>query len=207
MKKHRRTWPRFVSRITATGGLAAALLAAAAVGPAQAAPPRGAVPAITTCSSIWYTIEVGNNARHFVRPDSDLQNAVVYGNGTASEPWNNLFQLCRDPGWSPGDYGLRANLGGRYLKVNPATKDLIMADSGIVNTTNLLRIRNFDGNFQTLWSPSEGRYVGPTAPAGQLSARTTDANLNGSNLYKVRSDPPPQTIPPGIPCDSNGPLC
>lgn len=203
---HRKTWSRLIWRVAAAGPLAAALVGAATVAPAQAAPPPVAITAGTQCSSVWYTIEVGTTPGRFVRPDGDLQFAVVYGNGVASQPWNNYFLLCRDPGWTAGDYGLKANLGSRYLKVNHATRDLIMASGSIEDTTNLLRIRNFDGNFQTLWSPSEGFYVGPVAPANELGVWTNDAHLSGANLYRVRSVSTPSTIP-SIPCDPNGPLC
>src|SRR3954452_7582198 len=162
-------------RLTAVlGALALAFVSLVAV---VAEPAR----AVTTCSNVWYTIEVGTSPGHFARPRSDGLNAVVYGNGTAAAPWNNYFQLCRDPGWENGDYALRANLGGHYLKVN-YTRDLIMGSDRVEDTYNLLRIRNYDGNFQTLYSPTQGLYVGP-GPVGQLSVTNNVEHLTGANLY------------------------
>jgi hypothetical protein len=161
--------------------------------------------AVTQCSSVWYTIEVGTSPGRFVRPGSQYLGAALYPTGTAAEPWNNFFQLCRDPIWEQGDYGLRANLGGHYLKVDHASHDLLMASDRIEDTMNLLRIRNYDGNFQTLWSPSEGFYVGPAAGATKQTARTPLNGLNGTNLYRVRSVEATPRLP-DIPCDPRGTL-
>lgn len=187
-------WSVLARLMVAVVPMLAALMVGSA-GPAQA---------VTTCSNVWYTIEVGNSPGYYFRPSSNYQRAGVFANGTAASPWNNYFQLCRDPGWVAGDYALRANLGGYYLQVNPDTGDLIMADTSIRNTTNLLRIFNFDGNFQTLWSPSMSRYVGPYwAWPHEPNAWISDRYLGGSNLYKVRSVTSPPQIP-SIPWCSNG---
>ena len=187
--------PRRITAASAALAMALVGLVAVAAEPARAA---------TKCSDVWYTIEVGSSGR-FVRPRSDGLNASLYGTGTAAEPWNNFFQLCRDPGWEPGDYGLRANLGGHYLEVNHASHDLLMASDRIEDTANLLRIRNYDGNFQTLWSPSEGFYVGPAAGATKQTAWTPLNGLNGTNLYRVRSVEATPRLP-DIPCDPRGTL-
>jgi hypothetical protein len=178
-------------------------LAFVSLGVAGAAPAS----AVTSCSNVWYTIELGNNPGHFVRPDWDGPNAVLYGNGTAAQPWFNFFQLCRDPGWIRGDYALRANYGGRYVEVYDQTGDLRMGGTAVQDERNLLRIRNYDGNFQTLWSPLPGRtlYVGTFAPTNYLSAQWHPSRLNGTNLYRVRSVEAPPRLP-DIPCDPRGTL-
>ena len=183
-----------------TAALATVALAFVSLGVAVAEPAR----AVTTCSPVWYTIEVGTSPGRFVRPRSDGLNASLYGNGTAAEYWNNLFQLCRDPGWISGDYALRANLGAHYSLVNHTTRDVIMGRDQIEYKDQLLRIRNYDGNFQTLWSPTEGFYVGPGS-FGQLATTTPVNRLNGTNLYRIRSVEASPRLP-DIPCDPRGPL-
>ena len=198
---HRRYGSRVGAPRRITAALAALAMALVGLVAVAAEPARAA----TKCSDVWYTIEVGSSGR-FVRPRSDGLNASLYGTGTAAEPWNNFFLLCRDPAWDPGDYALFANLGRHYLKVND-TYDLIMGSDGIKDSLNLLRIRNYDGNFQTLWGPDPGImfYVGPVSPAGQLAASTYKGSLNGTNLYRVRSVEATPRVP-DIPNDPRGTL-
>jgi hypothetical protein len=184
-------------RVTAV--LAAMALASVGLVVVVAQPARAAI----TCSPVWYTIEVGNNPGHFLRPSWGGPNALIYPNGTAAEPWNNLFQLCHGPLHNRGEYGLRANLGGHYMKFNRLTLDVIMGSDTIEDNFNLFRIRDFDGNFQTLWSTYQGRYLGPVSPANELGIQP--AALNGTMLYRVRSvQAPPQK--PDMLCDPHGTL-
>ena len=136
----------------------------------------------------WHTMEVGQSPGRFVRPRSDGQNASLYGTGTASQYWNNQFMLC--PFWIQTTvyYGMYFNLGGRFARVNPTTRDVVVSSSAIEDVWNLVRICDYDGNFQHFSSLGAGGFIGPVSPAGQYAATRT--NLNGTHLVKIRPLPP-----------------
>jgi hypothetical protein len=155
-----------------------------------------AVVAGTSCTPTWATIQWGINGQNMVPRYYGAMNAwPIWTNGNPkTEPWNTWVLLCRDPLWEPGDYAIYFNLTAKYLYVGFA--GVLYGDSaGPLNAGNLLRIRQYDGNWQTLWSPSHYRWVTGRS-AAWIAADAV--GLNGNTLFKVRP------MPAHLPCDPYG---
>ena len=158
--------------------------------------PASARAAGTECTPSWGTIQWGDTGRMMVpRHYPETNSYPVWTNGNPqTEPWNTWVLLCRDNAWSAGDYAIYFNATSRYLRVGWG--DVLYGDAtSISGTGNLLRIRQYDGNWQTLWSPLVYGWV-----TGQTDSwiGAGAVGLNGNTLFKVRP------MPSGLPCDPYG---
>jgi hypothetical protein len=193
----RRNHPGYVSPATRDGAAPIAEVLAEAGRTASATPAAG-----TQCIPTWTVIEVGITGLKGVPRERFVQGAwhrIMIGDGnSATEPWNTWLLLCRDERWSTGDYGVYANLGGRYVYVEYGTGNLYFEATSIREVYNLIRFGNYDGNFQTLFSPWTGTWVTSTSELGDLDVLAARATaLNGWTLFKVRPVPPSLCAPPG----------
>jgi hypothetical protein len=186
--RFRRSHPGYVSPVTRDGAAPVTAVAAEAERTAVGARAAG-----TQCAPTWTTIETGSSGRYatprrWVTDGYDRY--LLTGVGTAAEPWNNWLLLCRDALWAAGDHALWSNLASRYLYVEDGGY-LAVTAAAITDVRNLLRIQNYDGNFQALWSPWRGRWVvqlHPDRPAFNL-LEASSPTLNGYTLFRVRPKP------------------
>jgi hypothetical protein len=184
----RRNHPGYVSPATRNGVAPVAAVAAEAARTAVGTRAAG-----TQCAPTWTAIEVGSSGRYAVPRLWTTDGYVRYlltGNGPASEPWNNWLLLCRDALWAAGDHAFWSNLAGRYLYVEDSGY-LALTATAITDVRNLLRVQNYDGNFQALWSPWRGRWVVhlyPDRPAFDL-LEASSSWLDGNTLFRVRPKP------------------
>jgi hypothetical protein len=146
---------------------------------------------------------VANRRGRYLRPSGNLDFPSfnqIFGNGTSAQPWNNYFVACRDGLWSPGDYALLANLGGRFVYVTPSY--VVQAiDTQIWDESNLIRFKHYDPNFQTLLTAKYGFWLGIASDNSLAATAAVPEQLTGWNLFVVY--PPPRSLP----CDWAGPAC
>ena len=155
-----------------------------------------AVVAGTSCTPTWVTIQWGTNGMNMVpRYYAAMDAYLVWTTGNPrTEPWNTWVLLCRDPIWTEGDYLIYFNYTAKYLWVG--FEGVLHADGVMpVNAGNLLRIRQYDGNWQTLWSPT---HFGWVQGASNSWIAASSLGLNGYTLFKVRP------MPAHLPCDPYG---
>jgi hypothetical protein len=188
--------PTYVQPTTTDGAASSAEVIAAA----ERSRVAGAAAAGTQCMPTWARIELGAVRYRYVRPANAYPHDL-YGSGVSTADWYNWFLLCRDDLWSPGDYGVYANLSGRYVYVSPSYV-LQAVDDRIYDVSNLIRFKHFDSTYQTMLTPRYGFWIG-VQQQGRLVVANGAIPEHVTAWHKFIVYPPPLSLP----CDWAGPAC